>query len=126
MSQSPESVLKAVDAILGAFGESFEIPADRAEAAAGGDRELLAQALDFLRNRDLVLFAAEELRLFHVRRLVATFEDFVRRKRAVRAEELNLAFGLPSAITFQILGWLDRDGCIVLASEDDGIVVRHR
>jgi hypothetical protein len=126
MTVSSEKVLKAVDELLAAFGDHAAIPTDAALAALSGDESLLTHCLGFLLDRDLVLFAAGDHRLYHRPRLVQQVAALIRAEGPLRPEEISEALALPDAITCQIVGWLERDGQIVVAEAADGVSISAR
>ena len=126
MREGADSPLGRVDAVLAAFGGATTLPASRALAAVGGDEAALVQCLVFLRERDLLLFAIGDERLFHRPSVCDEVLALVAVRRTVSPEDVVRHLGLPAAIVGQALGWLERDGQVEVDAVDGAVVVRRR
>ena len=90
----------------------------------GEDRALLEAALAFLQGRDEILVDVRDPSI-HLRRKAndAVIRSLAGSAAPLRIDDLARSAGLPMALCCDVLGWLEREGRIVI--DADGAVSLH-
>ena len=110
-------LLKTVDRIQEAFQGRLMLHRPQLEDLAEDDTELLGRCLDFMLDRDAILIVGDGGAVYHHGNSVEAVFEKIRELGRTTPAAINESLNLPSAITCEILGWLERDGRVQL--EDD-------
>ncbi len=114
-------LFKTIDRIQDAFQGQLMLSRAQLTALADGDTDLLGRCLDFMLDRDAILVIADGDTIYHHGNLVTAVYEKIRELGRTTPTAINDSLGVPSSVTCEILGWLERDGRIQLENDTNHV-----
>jgi len=88
-----------------------------------GDKDTAARCIGFLRDRDEVLLVTGTRFVYHRPTLVERVWSLVKSHGPLSPEEINRELSLPSAVSCEVLGWLEHEGRLCSHGDEGTISV---